>query len=110
MPEKWQHLRPNTSKDTGASWGSRQKIRGGTQIVVPPDLSSDRAMIACTVEEKKKKLPFPGYIRKQKDSHQYHIGKAIKKYIYNRVCQWYEAMQMTLSANALSTFEITSRS
>ena len=29
---KWQHLQPNSSQDTGASWSPRQKILGGTQI------------------------------------------------------------------------------
>ena len=32
MPKKWQHLRPNSSKDTGTSWGPRQKVRGGKEI------------------------------------------------------------------------------
>ena len=32
MPQKWQHLRPISSQDTGASWGPRQKIRGGTEM------------------------------------------------------------------------------
>ena len=29
VPENWQHLRHNSSQDTGASWSSRQKTRGG---------------------------------------------------------------------------------
>ena len=32
LPEKWWLLRPNSSQDTGASWGPRQKIRVGTEI------------------------------------------------------------------------------
>ena len=32
MPRKSQRLRPNSSQDTGASWGPRQKLRGGTEI------------------------------------------------------------------------------
>ena len=31
MLKKWQRLRPNSSQDTGASWGPRQKIRDGTK-------------------------------------------------------------------------------
>ena len=36
MPKKWQHLRPSSSQDTGASWVPRQKIRGGTEISTNP--------------------------------------------------------------------------
>ena len=44
-------------------------------LYFPPDISSDRATIAWTVEKRMKKLTLPKCIRKQEDSHQDHIGK-----------------------------------
>ena len=42
-----------------------------SSVILPTRcVSSDRAIIAWTVEE-----PFPRYIRKQEDCHQYHFGK-----------------------------------
>ena len=41
----------------------------------PPNIFSDRATIAWTVEKRLTKLTLPKYIRKQEDSHQDHIGK-----------------------------------
>ena len=72
------------SQDTGASGCPRQEIRGGTEIptnlnehwilshcewltcssVILPDITSDEAIIAWTVEERRKNLPFPRYTRK----------------------------------------------
>ena len=47
---------------------------------VPPDVSSDRATVAWTVEEKKK-WPFPMYVREQEVSHQDHTGKQFTLYL-----------------------------
>ena len=32
MPKRWQHVRPNSSQGTGASWSPQWKARGGTQV------------------------------------------------------------------------------
>ena len=45
------------------------------------DISSDRAIIAWTVGEKRKQLPFPRYIRKQEDSHRDHAVKQFTMYL-----------------------------
>ena len=45
MPQKWQQLRPNSSQDTGASWSSRQKIRGGKQL---PTKLKDNGILSHT--------------------------------------------------------------
>ena len=58
-----------------------ERIADGWHIQVsqlPPDISSDRAILAWTVEERTEQLPFPTYMRKKKeDSHHYHDGQAI---------------------------------
>ena len=41
----------------------------------PPDISSNRATVAWTVEERRKRLPFPKCIRQQEDSPEDHIEK-----------------------------------
>ena len=101
LPKKWQNLRANPSHDTGASWSPRQKIRGGTDILANlkendilsnckslssivlrhNDISSDRAITAWTVEERRKHLPLPRYIRQLQDSHQDHIGQQVTLYL-----------------------------
>ena len=111
-PKKGHHLRPNSSQDTGASWSPRQKIRGGTGI--PTNLKENRIVShgrwltysRCilpisyvqrqshncldTCGKGGRKLQLPRYIREQEESHQYHIGKQLTLYIYNRSCQLYE--------------------
>ena len=61
---------PIQARTTGASWSSRQKIRGGKQLptklkdnvilshTFPPNISSDRAIIAWTVEERDEEITF----------------------------------------------------
>ena len=99
MTKKWQHLRPNSSQDTGVSWSPRQKKRGGTQMPTnsprimgcgriadgwhiqvshsPPNISCDRAIIVSTVKARRNTFPFPfpfpfqfpKYFRQQEASH-----------------------------------------
>ena len=45
LPKKWLHLRPNSSQDTGASWGPRQKILGRTEI--PTNLQVNGRFLHC---------------------------------------------------------------
>ena len=92
---------PIQAKVTCASLGSRQK-RGGTLMqrtsrnmwycriadgwriqvsYFPPDISSDRAMIAWTVEERVKNLPFLGYIENKKTLIKNLIGKQFTMYV-----------------------------
>ena len=76
MPsQNWQHLRPNSSQEirSGVLPGTRVRkyvvARFSSVILSHPIFSSDRAIIAWTVEERREQLPFPRYIRKQQDSH-----------------------------------------
>ena len=45
MPKTWQHLRPTSSQDFGASCGPRRKVRGGTQI--PKHLKENEISSHC---------------------------------------------------------------
>ena len=47
----------------------------------PPDISSDRPIITWTVEERRKRLPLPRYMRQQEDSHQDHVDKQFTTYL-----------------------------
>ena len=84
----WNGHSPRTSRNM---WYCQ--IANGWPIQVsyfPPNISSDRAIIAWTVEERKKKFTSPWYIRKQEDSHHDHIGKQFSMYFQSNLpTVWY---------------------
>ena len=92
---KWQHLRPNSSQDTGVYWGQRQKVRGGMSMSMNlkehdvvalqmvdifkchtshPIFPATEPLSLGQLRKGGINHHFPGYIRKQEDSHQYHVG------------------------------------
>ena len=66
----------------------------------PPDISSDRAIIAWTIEERRKRLPFPGYIRQQDDSHQDHIGNQFLAYLQSNTSVVWDSKSGTYTENS----------
>ena len=118
MPQNWQHLRPISSQDTGASWGPRQKIRCGTEI---PTNIKEHAILShvkmvdifkchtshrifpatepLSLAQLRKgagKCHFPGtFYNKKIFINSMLAGNLLC--IYNRICQWYDTENQVLT-------------
>ena len=116
MSQKWQHLRPNSSQDTGASWGLRLKIRGGTGI--PTNKENDVVawqmvdILKCHTSYRIFPATEPlslGRLRKGGGNYNFPGTFDNKEIfiksmsannllcIYNRICQWYDTENQVLT-------------
>ena len=62
-----------------------------------PDMSSNRATIDWTVEERRKQLPFLMYIRHPRRFSSRPYWQSIYCAFYTRICQWYEVENQELT-------------
>ena len=83
--------------------GQWDSVENGWRIQVShfaPEISSDRAIIAWTIEERRKRLLFPGYIRQQEDSHQDHIGNQFLVYLQSKMLVVRDSKSRTYNENS----------